>query len=102
MIKRMEREGVVVNRRHRALVEPGSFVDVPFPSFSGIGNGCDNGQISCFPLDNGGLMVVAMAIYRTFIFGGREVVVVTPSSSGVGNGCGHGQIPCSPTGNKVW
>ena len=41
-------------------------------------------------------MVVVMAMYHTFLFGGREVVVVTPSFSGIGNGCGHGQIPCSP------
>ena len=31
-----EREGVVVNGRHRALDDRGSFVVVPFPSFSGI------------------------------------------------------------------
>ena len=75
---------------------------IHIPSSSGKGNGCDNGQISCSPLDKGGLVVVVMAIYHTFLFGGREVVVVPLSFSGIGNGCDHGQIPCSPSDNGVW
>ena len=39
---------------------------------------------------------MVMAIYHTFLFGGRGVVVKIPSFSGKGNGCNHGQIPCSP------
>ena len=65
-------------------------------SFSGKGNGCDHGQIPCSPFDKGGLVVVVMAIYHTFLFGGREVVVVFPSSCGLVSGCDNGQIPCSP------
>ena len=37
-----------------------------------------------------------MAIYHTFLFGGRGVVVKIPYFPVKGNGCGHGQIPCSP------
>ena len=80
---RIHREGVVVNRRHRALDDRGNFVDFPFPSFSGIGNGCDHFQIPCSPSDKG-------------IWWWWSWPYITPSSSGKGNGCDNGQISCSP------